>query len=44
MDASLAQLLRAGKITRELAFSRAHSPEELRRLVDSSAPAAQMAA
>ena len=28
MDASLAQLVRAGKITRQLAESRAHSPEE----------------
>jgi twitching motility protein PilT len=33
MDASLAQLVRAGKITRQLAESRAHSPEELRRLM-----------
>jgi twitching motility protein PilT len=33
MDASLAQLVRAGKITRSLAESHAHAPEELRRLV-----------
>jgi twitching motility protein PilT len=33
MDASLAQLVRAGKITRQLAESRAHSPEEFRRLL-----------
>src|SRR5437660_573633 len=33
MDAALAQLVRAGKITRQLAESRAHSPEEFRRLV-----------
>jgi twitching motility protein PilT len=39
MDAALAQLVRAGKITRQLAESRAHSVEELRRLLGSSAPA-----
>jgi twitching motility protein PilT len=33
MDASLAELVRAGKITSKLADSRAHSPEELRRLI-----------
>jgi twitching motility protein PilT len=33
MDASLAQLVRQGKITRELAESRSGSPEELRRLM-----------
>src|SRR5579884_1924324 len=33
MDASLAQLVRAGKITRQIAESRAHSLEELRRLL-----------
>jgi twitching motility protein PilT len=43
MDASLAQLVRAGKVTRKLAESRAHSPEELRRLVGSGM-APQMAA
>jgi twitching motility protein PilT len=36
MDAALAQLVRAGKITRQLAESRAHSPEELRRLMGSA--------
>jgi twitching motility protein PilT len=33
MDASLAQLVRAGTITRQLAESRAHAPDEFRRLV-----------
>jgi len=33
MDASLAELVRAGKITRELAESRSGAPEELRRLM-----------
>jgi twitching motility protein PilT len=33
MDASLAQLARAGRITRQLAEARAHSVEELRRLL-----------
>jgi twitching motility protein PilT len=33
MDASLAQLVRAGKITRQIAEARAHSVEELRRLL-----------
>jgi len=33
MDASLAQLVRSGKITRKLAEQRAHSAEELRRLI-----------
>jgi twitching motility protein PilT len=44
MDASLAQLVRAGKITRQLAESRAHSPEELRRLLGASANGTMMAA
>jgi twitching motility protein PilT len=44
MDASLAQLLRAGRITRELAFSRAHSPTELRRLMGSDARDEKLAA
>jgi twitching motility protein PilT len=39
MDAHLAQLARQGKITRQLAESRASVPEELRRLLG-SAPAA----
>ncbi len=33
MDASLAQLVRAGTVTRQVAESRAHSPEEFRRLI-----------
>jgi twitching motility protein PilT len=33
MDAALVELVRAGKVTRQLAESRAHSPEELRRLL-----------
>src|SRR5438093_13135325 len=33
MDAALAQLVRSGKITRELAESRSGSPDELRRLM-----------
>jgi twitching motility protein PilT len=40
MDASLAQLVRAGKITSQLAEARAQSPEELRRLLASSQMAA----
>ncbi len=40
MDASLAQLVRAGKITRELAESRSSTPEELRRLMGLSVKAA----
>ena len=33
MDSALAQLVREGKITRELAESRSSTPEELRRLM-----------
>jgi twitching motility protein PilT len=45
MDAALAQLVRAGKITRQLADSRAHAPEELRRLIgDSDGAPRQMVA
>ena len=33
MDAALADLVRGGKITRELAESRSSTPEELRRLL-----------
>jgi len=44
MDASLSQLVRAGKITRQLAESRAHSVEEFRRLVGSATGTQQMAA
>jgi twitching motility protein PilT len=43
MDAALAQLVRAGKVTRQLAESRAHSAEEVRRLVG-GANFSQMAA
>jgi twitching motility protein PilT len=39
MDASLAQLVRSGKITRQLAESRAHSVEELRRLLGAAGAA-----
>ncbi len=44
MDASLAQLTRAGKITRAMAESRAQAPEELRRLLGGSMAAPPMAA
>jgi twitching motility protein PilT len=40
MDSSLAQLVRAGKITRQLAEQRATSPEELRRLMGGAHSAA----
>jgi len=43
MDASLAQLVRAGKITRALAESRAHSVEELRRLIGGAMTSAMAA-
>jgi len=43
MDAALAQLVRGGKITREMAESRSSEPEELRRLLG-VAPAARAAA
>ena len=33
MDAALAQLVRAGKVNRQLAETRAHAPEEFRRLI-----------
>jgi twitching motility protein PilT len=33
MDAALAQLVRSGKVNRQLAESRAHAPEEFRRLI-----------
>jgi len=38
MDSALAQLVRAGKITRQLAEARAHSPEEMRRLIGQAGP------
>jgi twitching motility protein PilT len=34
MDAALADLVRGGEITRELAFSRSSTPEELKRLLE----------
>jgi twitching motility protein PilT len=40
MDAALAGLIRSGKVSQQLAESRSSSPEELRRLLDSSAMAA----
>ncbi len=40
MDSALAQLVRAGKITRDLAESRSSTPEELRRLLGSGMRAA----
>jgi twitching motility protein PilT len=40
MDSALAQLVRAGKITRELAESRSSQPDELRRLLGVGAKAA----
>ena len=39
MDAHLAQLVRQGKITRQLAEQRASVPEELKRLLGCGAPA-----
>ncbi len=39
MDSDLARLVRAGKITRQLAEQRAAVPEELRRLLGGGAPA-----
>jgi twitching motility protein PilT len=44
MDAALAQLVRAGKINRQLAESRAHAPEEFRRLIGGAGGGYQMAA
>jgi twitching motility protein PilT len=44
MDASLANLVRMGKITQQLAESRAHSSEELRRLLGTSGPGQMRAA
>ncbi|MFL5846964.1 MAG: type IV pilus twitching motility protein PilT [Solirubrobacteraceae bacterium] len=43
MDAALAQLVRAGKISAQLAEQRSSTPEELRRLMGSSAAASGMA-
>jgi twitching motility protein PilT len=44
MDASLAQLVRSGKITRSLADAHAHAPEELRRLIGPGSMGQTMAA
>ena len=44
MDASLAGLIRAGRITRQLGESRAHSVEELRRLLGGAVQPGAMAA
>jgi twitching motility protein PilT len=44
MDASLASLVRTGKITPQLAESRAHASDELRRLLGSAAAAPMRAA
>jgi twitching motility protein PilT len=40
MDSSLVQLVRAGKITRQLAEQRSTTPDELRRLIGGAAPLA----
>jgi twitching motility protein PilT len=44
MDASLAGLVRMGKINQQVAESRAHSPEELRRLLGTASPGQMRAA
>jgi twitching motility protein PilT len=44
MDSALAQLVRAGKVNRQLAESRAHAPEEFRRLLGHGGGNYQMAA
>jgi twitching motility protein PilT len=44
MDASLVSLVRAGKLTRQVAEAHAHSPEEVRRLLGSTPDNYQMAA
>ena len=44
MDAALAQLVRAGKVNRQLAETRSHSVEEFRRLVAAGGGMHQMAA
>ena len=38
MDASLAELVRAGRITQEMAMDRSHDPDELNRLLGSRPP------
>jgi twitching motility protein PilT len=42
MDMHLSQLVKAGTITQAMAFERCHDPEELQRLVGSSAPSTPM--
>jgi twitching motility protein PilT len=42
MDASLASLVRAGRITEEMAITRSSSPEELRKLVEMPPSAAEL--
>ena len=46
MDMSLAQHVKAGRITQQLAFERCHDPEELQRLIGggAAAPARRAAA
>ena len=44
MDSALAQLVRAGKVNRQLAESRSHAPEEFRRLVGGAGGGYPMAA
>jgi twitching motility protein PilT len=44
MDSALAQLVKSGKITRQLAESRAHSVEEMRRLMGATGRSTPMAA
>jgi twitching motility protein PilT len=39
MDMSLANLVKSGRITQQLAFERCHDPEELQRLVGGGMPA-----
>ncbi|HEY7280139.1 MAG TPA: type IV pilus twitching motility protein PilT [Actinomycetota bacterium] len=42
MDASLAELVRSGRITNQLAMERSHDPEELTRLLGSAPPIQNM--
>jgi hypothetical protein len=44
MDAALVQLVRAGKVNRQVAESRAHAPEEFRRLLGGAGGGYQVAA
>jgi hypothetical protein len=43
MDASLAGLVRSGRITEEIATTRSSSPEELRKLIEMPATEAELA-